>query len=193
MTCDYRIKSIYPHQVGVVTNSTILLAERSSDDANREDCLSEDDNSCPHSSISVVREIISRVVMPVTYPHLTGHRSVRLKGLLLVGPPGVGKTYAVRAVKHLCRSICNVRNIACSTVCRTLQHTPIAIQPYHTLLGQDYRCQFVFNSVGYRSASYAGWYIRTSDCCRAMQEGSCFCDPCHLLGGSEQSDTDCFR
>lgn len=115
MTCDCSIKSIYPHQVGVVTNSTILLAGRSSDDANREDCQSEYGNSsCPHSSISVVREIISRVVMPVTYPHLTGHRSVRLKGLLLVGPPGVGKTYAVRAVKHLCRSICDVGHIAYS-------------------------------------------------------------------------------
>lgn len=115
MTGDCSIKSIYPHQVGVVTNSTILLERRSSsDDANREDYQSEDGNSCPHSSISVVREIISRVVMPVTYPHLTGHRSIRLKGLLLVGPPGVGKTYAVRAVKHLCRSICEVGHIAYS-------------------------------------------------------------------------------
>lgn len=34
-------------------------------------------------------------------------------GVMLLGPPGVGKTYAVKAVRHICRSWCKVR---CSSV-----------------------------------------------------------------------------
>ena len=117
---DYSIKSIYPYQVGIVTSNTTLLMGRRSGDTDCEDGPQSpmDNNSCSDSNISVVREIITRVVMPVAHPHSSRYRSVRLKGLLLVGPPGVGKTYAVRAAKHLCKSICDVRrnSLSCSTI-----------------------------------------------------------------------------
>ncbi len=29
-------------------------------------------------------------------------------GIMLLGPPGTGKTYAVKAVQHLCRDTCKV-------------------------------------------------------------------------------------
>lgn len=52
----------------------------------------------------MVRELIDRVVRPsIDLPSVTQY-----KGVMLLGPPGVGKTYAVKAVKHLCRDWCKV-------------------------------------------------------------------------------------
>lgn len=94
-----------------------------------------------HSNISVVREILQRVIEPsiahcsgsatqnsAPYLHTKGTLSPERRrtdplliarllilciptGLLLVGPPGVGKTYAVKAAKALCEGSCKVAGI----------------------------------------------------------------------------------
>jgi SpoVK/Ycf46/Vps4 family AAA+-type ATPase len=54
----------------------------------------------------VVHEILSRVVQPMLKAVLLpkeGSRFVMYRGFMLLGPPGVGKTFAVRAVQTLCR------------------------------------------------------------------------------------------
>lgn len=43
--------------------------------------------------------ILPKVVMP---------RYSTLNGALLLGPPGVGKSYAISAVRYLCRDLCQV-------------------------------------------------------------------------------------
>ncbi len=72
-------------------------------------------------NIKVVQELVQRVVLPAV--HLP--RFVQCKGgwmtllfdvnsltaaagIMLLGPPGVGKTYAVRAAQSLCKDLCKV-------------------------------------------------------------------------------------
>ena len=54
----------------------------------------------------VVEEIINRVVMPSCLKNIP--RSALPRGIMLLGSPGVGKTYAVKAVKEICRDKCDV-------------------------------------------------------------------------------------
>lgn len=59
----------------------------------------------PVSNTAVVDELIETVVFPALYLDPRIH----LKGVLLLGPPGVGKTFSIKALKTYCKSICKVR------------------------------------------------------------------------------------
>ena len=65
----------------------------------------DDAPSRPVSNTAVVDELIETVVFPALYLHPRIH----LKGVLLLGPPGVGKTFAIKALKMYCKNICKVR------------------------------------------------------------------------------------
>jgi hypothetical protein len=45
---------------------------------------------------------------PPSSPLSNAPHAVQLRGIMMVGSPGVGKTYAVKAVQKLCRSWCKV-------------------------------------------------------------------------------------
>ena len=65
----------------------------------------DDTPSRPVSNTAVVDELIETVVFPALYLDPRIH----LKGVLLLGPPGVGKTFAIKALKMYCKNICKVR------------------------------------------------------------------------------------
>ena len=58
-----------------------------------------------YSRTKVVDEIIKRVIDPILVQIPS---ALRFKGLMLLGPPGVGKTYSLRVVKELTKSQCQV-------------------------------------------------------------------------------------
>lgn len=70
-----------------------------------EDAKSDQATSC----LAVVEELMARVVLPSL--HLSPQ--MLLKGVLLLGPPGVGKTFAVKALKAACADMCIVSYIPC--------------------------------------------------------------------------------
>lgn len=58
----------------------------------------------PVSSSAVVEELRARIVAPFQNLRYT----VLLRGVLLVGPPGVGKSFAVKALQTVCVGSCKV-------------------------------------------------------------------------------------
>jgi len=63
------------------------------------------------SCTSIVTEIIHHVIQPFLHqvPEI-----LRYKGIMLLGPPGVGKSFALSAVQQYCRSVCDVRIVKLS-------------------------------------------------------------------------------
>jgi hypothetical protein len=57
----------------------------------------------------VVSDIIARVVEPILHNVPV---KARVRGILLCGPPGVGKSYAVKAVRRLCADRMEVRTVS---------------------------------------------------------------------------------
>ena len=71
-------------------------------------------SSSPYCSTTVVQDIIRYIIRPSQYLPA----ALQMHGLLLLGPPGVGKTFAMRAVQKECASWCNVciREVSISSV-----------------------------------------------------------------------------
>jgi DNA replication protein DnaC len=82
--------------------STILIPEKIEETSST---LSSTGSSNTYSKTKIVEEIIGRVIQPVVakVPNVA-----RFSGIMLLGPPGVGKSYAVSAVQFHCREICDV-------------------------------------------------------------------------------------
>lgn len=59
----------------------------------------------PISNTKVVNELIETVVYPALYLNPSIHQN----GILLLGPPGVGKTFAMKALKSCCKGFCKAR------------------------------------------------------------------------------------
>eukprot|EP01031_Cornospumella_fuschlensis_P039823 gene39823-48489_t len=91
---------------GVITSSTIMILDDASSRKSSTAAASQtaSHNSPPSSSCTaVVQQLIDRTILPlrlpVSYPPLP--HSARIRGVVMAGPPGVGKTYALRAVQEL--------------------------------------------------------------------------------------------
>lgn len=64
-------------------------------------------NNC---ETKAVQEIITRVIDPILQ---NVPNSLHFKGMMLLGPPGVGKSYALKVVKEICSDRCEVVLLIC--------------------------------------------------------------------------------
>lgn len=64
-------------------------------------------NNC---QTKAVQEIITRVIDPILQ---NVPNSLHFKGMMLLGPPGVGKSYALKVVKEICSDRCEVVLLIC--------------------------------------------------------------------------------
>ena len=98
------ISSALPGGAALVVPSTIVTFKQQAVDtsgAASENC------SIDSSATFVVEELTRRIIDPLLAAP-EGGRNCLYRGVLLLGPPGVGKTHAVRAVRQRCRHLCDV-------------------------------------------------------------------------------------
>lgn len=98
-----RINNIFHRNhtgVDIIGPLTLLIQQH--DSALLNDSRSSSDERA-YSATNVVKQIITNLIIPkVVMSQPT------LNGVILLGPPGVGKSYAISAVRSLCRDICQV-------------------------------------------------------------------------------------
>ena len=99
---NYRVLRSNPNQACTISSLSILIPYENSRDNDTETTTGES-FYCP---TEVVTTLVTRVLLPA---RLGMHSSLYCKGVLLHGPPGVGKTFAVTALKRYCRRWCNLR------------------------------------------------------------------------------------
>lgn len=102
---NYRVLRSNPNQACTVSSLSILIPYDKTRDDNTvvNESTTGEGFYCP---TEVVTTLVTRVLMPA---RLGMNSLMYCKGVLLHGPPGVGKTFAVTALKRYCRSWCNIR------------------------------------------------------------------------------------
>jgi hypothetical protein len=105
------IKSVSPGPASIVGLSTIVVysplpsSSSSSNESNETKVFNKELSSSSVSTTAVVEDLIRRSILPsVLLPSAISH----FKGFLLLGPPGVGKTFAVKAVQQICEPYFNL-------------------------------------------------------------------------------------
>jgi len=98
-------KIIGPNTPAVVTPLTLLILSNSGNASSFTPMKSSGERLIA-TATSVVRRIIRDVIWPSVA--LPVKNNVSIQGLLLLGPPGVGKSYAITAVRELCKAWCTV-------------------------------------------------------------------------------------
>ncbi len=90
-------------KVGLVGMNTVLIS-KSRVEMKDENVEGAHDDAIHHCHTMAVDEIIKRVVRPLACIP----KCAQTSGVLLLGPAGVGKTSAIRAVKTLCAAWCTI-------------------------------------------------------------------------------------